>query len=97
MERQVRVPTGTPTRSGHMCHKGLFTQEAFVAPAAFSMERLAGREAKRPVKRAHSRDTVASMLVERMRAHLETVGIDENQKQMQQNWKPHLKYVLVIQ
>ena len=66
-----------------MCHKGLFTREVFVAPAAFSMERRAGREeaqgpVKRHNKRAHSRETAASVLVERMGAHVETVGMDEN-------------------
>ena len=44
-----RVPAGTRTRSG-LCNKELYTREAFVAPAAFSMERRAGREAQRPVK-----------------------------------------------
>ena len=68
-----------------MCQKGLFTREAFVALAAFSMERRAGKEeAQRPVKRhdkrAHSRE--ASVLVDRMRAHVETVGIDENPNKM---------------
>ena len=64
------------------CHKGLFTQETFVAHATFSMERPAGRdEAQHPVKRhdkrAHSRETFASVLIERMHGHVETVGIDE--------------------
>ena len=56
-------------------------------PAAFSMEQRAGREgAQRPVKRhdkpAHSRETLASVLDERMLAHVETVVIDENHNKM---------------
>ena len=39
-------------------------------------------------KRAHAHETVASMLVEHMRAHVETVGIDENHNTL--NLKPHI-------
>ena len=49
---------------------------------------------RRPVKmhdkRAHSRDTVASVLGERMRAHVETVRIDENHNKLTLNLKQHL-------
>ena len=57
-----------------MCRKGLITLEAYVAPAAFSMERRAGRE--------EAQGPVASLLVERMRAHVETFGMVENHNKM---------------
>ena len=57
-----------------MCHKGLFTREAFAAPAVFSMERQTGRE--------EALRAVASVLVECMRAHVETVGVDGNHDKM---------------
>jgi hypothetical protein len=74
--RFIQIVRVTRTSAGlcFRCLEGLFTWEAFVGPDnAFSMERRAGREeAQRPVKRhdkrAHSRETVASVLVERMHA-----------------------------